>query len=252
MTLPRFYVPDLDSSSGSAELPAEESHHLVRVLRLAGGDQVVVFDGRGGEFLSRVARADRHRTRVTLLQPLPSAPGPTVSIVLVQAALKGDKMDDVVRDATMAGVARITPVVAERSLVRVSSLARAHAQERWLRVSVSSAKQCGRSRLPVLDAPRTFDDWLQTSAEGLRLFLVEPSSADGSAARLRAALDGVSPESPQAVSCIVGPEGGWSLSERDRATKAGCTAVTLGSMTLRADAAGLVAVSLVSFALGSM
>jgi 16S rRNA (uracil1498-N3)-methyltransferase len=246
MTLPRFYAPDLDPSSGSVELPADESHHLVRVLRLTAGDQVVVFDGRGGEYLSRVSRADRHRASVTLLEPLPPAPRPPVRIGLVQALLKGDKMDDVVRDATMAGAARITPIVTERSLARISALARSHAQERWWRVAVSSAKQCGRSHLPVLDAPLTFGQWLETPRDGLRLLLVEPSTGDRSATRLRDVLDGVRPTE---VSCIVGPEGGWSAAERDLALKAGCTAVSLGSMTLRADAAGLVVVSLVSFAL---
>ena len=246
VTLPRFYAPDLDPAQKSVVLPEDESHHLVRVLRLSGGDKVIVFDGRGAEFLARVERADRHAASVALLEPIQSTPDRRVPVVLVQGVLKSDKMELVVRDATMAGVTRVSPVVTERSMVRVSALARAHAHERWSRVAVSSAKQCGRSRLPDIDLAVPFDDWLQTRAEGLRLLLVEPSSMDRPVERLRVVLEGARPTS---VTCIVGPEGGWSDRELEAAIQGGCRLVTLGSMTLRADAAGLVAVSLVSFAL---
>ncbi len=164
--------------------------------------------------------------------------------VLVQAVLKGDKMDGVVRDATMAGVARIVPVVTERSLLGLAALGRAHAHERWQRVAVASAKQCRRARLPVIEPPRPLRDWLEASFEGRRLFLVEPSSDAGGVQPMRAALAG---PTPVAVACIVGPEGGWSAAERAAAVCAGCALASLGQMTLRADAVGLVAVSIVNF-----
>jgi 16S rRNA (uracil1498-N3)-methyltransferase len=246
MTLPRFHVPDLDPAHGTVTLSPEESHHLVRVLRLGGSDPVVVFDGRGRQFAGRVERADRHRATVTLVNELASAPDHATPIALVQAILKGDKMDDVVRDATMAGASRIVPIVAERSQVRFSSLLRGRVDERWRRVAIASAKQCGQSRLPEIDSPRRFEDWLDTPTPGIRLLLVEPGSADAGAATLQAVLTGPRPE---VVSCVVGPEGGWSAEERERAVAAGCRAVTLGPMTMRADAAGLVALSVVSYAL---
>jgi 16S rRNA (uracil1498-N3)-methyltransferase len=242
----RFYAPDLDPSRRELVLSADESHHLVRVLRLTTGDHVAVFDGRGHEFLARVRQADRHAAAVELVRALEPSPEPPVAIVLAQAVLKGDKMDGVVRDATMAGAARIVPLVTERSLVKLSSLARAHADERWRRVAVSSAKQCGRSRLPAIDVPRTFEDFLAEPFEGVRVLLAEPQADGGSAQPLRRALDAVD---VPAVCCVVGPEGGWSAAESEAAVRAGCSRVSLGQMTLRADAAGLVAISLVSFAL---
>lgn len=245
MTLPRFYAPDLDRGSDRATLSADESHHLVRVLRLARGDHVVVFDGRGGEFLARVESADRQAAGVRLIEPRQPAADPAVPLVLVQAVLKGDKMDTVIRDATMAGVSRIAPILAERSLVKASALARSHALDRWQRVAVSSAKQCGRARLPAIDMAVRFEEWLQAPFDGLRLLLVEPSGETDRSSRLHEVL----PDAPPAaVACIIGPEGGWSAAERTAATDSGCEAVTLGSMTLRADAAGLVAVGILSFA----
>jgi 16S rRNA (uracil1498-N3)-methyltransferase len=247
VTRPRFYVPGLDPSGDEVILPADESHHLARVMRLVAGDEVAVFDGRGHEFHARVARADRHRAAVVLEKAVAVAPEPLVPTVLVQAILKGDKMDGVVRDATMAGVAQIVPVLSDRSLIGLTALRRGHAQARWERVAISSAKQCGRARLPAIDPPRPLRDWLESPFEGRRLLLAEPSSGSNEVHPIRAVLAG---PIPQAVACIVGPEGGWSAAEREAASTSGCTLASLGQMTLRADAAGLVAVSLVNFAFG--
>ena len=245
MTLPRFYAPGLDPSRTETILSADESHHLVRVMRLGSGDEIAVFDGDGHEFRARVTRADRHGATVALGEAVATPREPTVPTLLVQAVLKGDKMDGVVRDATMAGVARVVPVIAERSLVRLPALGRAHAHERWQRVAIASAKQCRRARLPAIDPPQAFADWLATPFDGRRLLLAEPSSDTRGVASMREALDG---SVPQAVACIVGPEGGWSAVECAAGVAAGCVLASLGQMTLRADAAGLVAVSLVNFA----
>jgi 16S rRNA (uracil1498-N3)-methyltransferase len=240
---PRFYAPGLDPSQAEVTLSSDESHHLVRVLRLVAGDEIAVFDGLGREFQARVSRADRNGALVTIGAPIATAPDPTVPTTLVQAVLKGDKMDGVVRDATMAGVDRVVPVVTERSLLGRSVLKGAH--ERWQRIAVASAKQCGRARLPAIDPPQPLRVWLDAPFDGRRLLLAEPSSSDDHIQTLRAGLGGLV---PPRVACLVGPEGGWSASEREDAKAAGCILVSLGSMTLRADTVGLVAVSLVNFA----
>ncbi len=244
MSAPRFLADDLDPARGEIALAADESHHLARVLRLAAGAEVVVFDGRGHAFNARVVSPHHRRAAIRLLDPLPPAPEPRVPVVLAQAILKGDKMDAVVRDATMAGAVRIVPVGTGRSQIKPAALERAHARERWQRVAVSSAKQCGRARLPDIDPPRSFDDWLAEPFDGTRLLFVEPEAADRSVAGLRSIL---SERIPHAVACLVGPEGGWSVEERDAAVRAGCVPASLGPTTLRADAVGLVAISLISF-----
>lgn len=241
---PRFHAPGLDPSQGETILPEDESHHLVRVMRLAAGDEIAVFDGSGREFQARVVRADRKGVTVAIGDPIVPLPEPAVPMVLVQSVLKGDKMDGVVRDATMAGVARIVPVVAERSLLSVAALGRSHAHERWQRVAIASAKQCRRARLPVIGPARPLREWLEAPFEGRRLLLVEPSADADGVQPIRAALAG---PAPAAVACLVGPEGGWSAAERAAAVSAGCALASLGQMTLRADAVGLVAVSIVNF-----
>jgi 16S rRNA (uracil1498-N3)-methyltransferase len=241
VTLPRFYVPQLDASVRETALPADEAIHLTRVLRLNPGDDVAVFDGRGREFRARVVVAARRKVTVELLEAIAPAPEARVSITLVQAVLKGDRMDAVVRDATMLGVAAIEPVITERTIARVP---RAE-NDRWMRVSIASAKQSRRAIVPAIGVPRTFEQWLGSSAHGLRLMLVEPAASNGEACSLRL----LENHAAGSLALIVGPEGGWTAEERARAEQAGCLSVTLGGLTLRADAVAVTALAIARFAL---
>jgi 16S rRNA (uracil1498-N3)-methyltransferase len=239
VTLARFYAPALDASAREAVLPVDEANHLTRVMRLGTGDEISVFDGRGREFRARVLSAARGRVQVELLDAIDPAPEPRVPVTLVQAVLKGDKMDAVVRDATMLGVTAIEPVITSRTIARRSENAR------WSRVAVSSAKQCRRAVVPAVGRPRPFNEWLAASAHGLRLMLVEPSAGESGQCSLRVLED----HAPGSLAVMVGPEGGWTREERQQADRAGCMAVTLGGLTLRADAIAVVAISLARFAL---
>jgi 16S rRNA (uracil1498-N3)-methyltransferase len=109
--LPRFLAPGLGAAGDRVALPADEAHHLTRVLRLGSGDEVAVFDGRGREFRARVAAVARDHAELTLLEEVAPAPQPSVPLTLVQAVLKADGMDAVVRDATMLGVDAIVPTL---------------------------------------------------------------------------------------------------------------------------------------------
>jgi 16S rRNA (uracil1498-N3)-methyltransferase len=245
--LPRFYVPNLDAATAKAVLPAEESHHLSRVLRLGRGDEVAIFDGRGHEFLALVDQASRDAATVTLVQPLQAAPEPAVRVTLTQAVLKGDKMDEVVRDATMAGAAHISPIVTARTEVKVSALKRGHAADRWQRVAIASAKQCRRAWVPSIDLAVPLLSWLAEPFPGPRFLLVEPSAGEGAALSMRALQARPRPES---AACLIGPEGGWTPEERQAALAAGCVPATLGALTLRADAVGLAVLAALSVVWG--
>lgn len=239
-TLPRFLVPDLGREGESAVLPADESHHLARVLRLVTGDRVAVFDGKGREFAARIEHADRMRASVRLLAPIEPKPEPRVPYLLVQAVLKGSAMDDIVRDATMVGARAIQPVLT--SHVVVKDLKRA-VTERWQRVALASTKQCRRAVVPDVYPPLPFQKWLSSREHDLRLLFVEPS-ADWETTPLRHFI-GQPP--PASAAVIAGPEGGWSKSEIQGAVDAGCVPVTLGGLTLRADAMALAAGTLFRF-----
>jgi 16S rRNA (uracil1498-N3)-methyltransferase len=242
--LPRFYAPDLHPESTTTALPPDEALHLTRVLRLGQGARIAVFDGRGREFLAVVAAASRDRVQVDLVERVNPVAEARVPLTLVQAVLKGDKMDDVVRDATMMGVAAIDPIVTAHSIARTRD-GSGRGTERWSRVAVSSAKQCRRATVPAIARAQPYSEWLATGGPGLRLILVEPSGGGGSDQSLHLLED----HAPAALALLVGPEGGWSEEEREEAEKAGCIPVTLGALTLRADAVAVAAIAMVRFAL---
>lgn len=235
-TLPRFLVPELGSEGDKAVLPVAESHHLTRVLRLAGGHRIAVFDGKGREYLARIDRVDRTAAVVTLVAPIEPAPESKVPFAVVQALLKGTAMDDVVRDATMLGAATIEPVMTTHVVRKGFKPA---SPDRWARVALASAKQCRRAVVPGVPPVRNFDDWLRSSRHELRLLFVEPST-DRDTRTLRSLFGTPAPAS---AALIVGPEGGWKSEEIDAASTAGCIPVSLGPLTLRADAVALAAAS---------
>ena len=241
MTLPRFYAPHLDPNVRETMLPSDEAAHLTRVLRLSAGDDIAVFDGRGREFRARVIDTSRRKVLVQLLEPIAAAPEAQVPITLVQAVLKGEKMDAVIRDATMMGVSTIEPIITARTIARAPR----SENDRWTRVSIASAKQCRRAVVPAIAAPRPFDEWLRASAHGLRLLLVEPMASATEICSLHL----LENHAAGSLALIVGPEGGWTADETARAEQAGCLAVTLGGLTLRADAVAVAALAISRFAL---
>ena len=222
-------------------LPAEEAEHLTRVLRLKAGDALRVFNGHGGEFDAVIEQAGQRGVRVKLHGARQPAPEPRVAITLAQAVLKGDKMDDVVRDATMIGVAAIQPVITARTEVSRAWLARGNRRGRWERVAVSSVKQCGRATVPSIAEPIEFAELIDALAK-MRLplpglMLVEPSAA---AETTPASELDLSPQRNATV--LIGPEGGWTPEEIERGASA-CRLITVGERTLRADAMCIVALS---------
>jgi 16S rRNA (uracil1498-N3)-methyltransferase len=234
--LPRFLASNLDPCPGEVHLADDEAHHLARVLRLKIGDAVIVFDGRGHEADARVVSIARDRVGLTLTTALREAPAPSVALTLIQSVLKADAMDDVVRDCTMVGVAAIQPVISARTTVKTSLMAKA--VDRWRRVALASAKQSGRATLPEILAPALFPDWLESGARAGDFLLVEPSVPDPGAIGIR---DLANRPVPATARLIVGPEGGWTAEEVAHARGVGCVALSLGRLTLRADAVPLAA-----------
>jgi 16S rRNA (uracil1498-N3)-methyltransferase len=233
---PRFLADDLDPARGTATLAEGEAHHLTRVLRLGVGDRVALFNGRGLEFEARIDRIVGGTVTLQLEAPIASAPERKVSLTLAQAVLKGSSMDDVVRDATMMGVAAIVPLVTEHTIAKRA--ASSHGAERWRRVAIASVKQCRRARVPEIAEPIGFDAFRSQRREGTTLLLVEPSVAGVKGVRIRELA-----QQPRSATLVVGPEGGWAPQEVEAAVTAGFVGITLGPLTLRAEAAAFAALA---------
>ena len=239
----RFYAPALDPGDETVALPRDEAEHLTRVLRLGTGDTVAVFDGRGHEFVARVASVLRRDVRVQIVSRLEPAAESGVALTLAQAILKGDKMDEVIRDAVMLGAFAIQPIVTARSETTVAALMKGARVERWRRVALASAKQSRRAVLPEVRMPLTLETALGDPPAALRLMMVEPGAA---ASVERISVLQQAPAPADAV-LFVGPEGGWAAEEWTVAAAHGVRLMSLGPRTLRADAVPVAALSVLQF-----
>ena len=211
------------------------------------GDEISVFDGSGREFRARIERVTRDGAHLLLLEEISAAPEPAVRLTLAQAVLKGDHMDDVVRDATMMGASAIEPLLTERTIVRARGLADGKAADRWRRVAIASAKQCRRAVLPIIGGGTELHEWILQDDAERKLLLVEP------AASTEARTIGSLPRDlPATATLLVGPEGGWSPQEIAAATGAGYVLITLGRRTLRADAVTVIAIGVLQHLWGDL
>jgi 16S rRNA (uracil1498-N3)-methyltransferase len=217
-------------------LPLDEALHATRVLRLTPGDSIRVFDGGGGEWRAEIAHVKRQQVEVVLREAVAAAREPRIPLVLAPAVLKGEKMDDLVRDAVMLGATAVQPLVTDRTEISIAALARSTRIERWQRIAIASCKQSGRAVVPAIRSPLTFEAWLAEQNSSFRLVLVEPAATADS----RAVHDVSEPVSAEMA---VGPEGGWTARELAVAESTGVQFVTLGALTLRADAAPIVALT---------
>jgi len=219
-------------------LPDSAAAHLVRVLRLRAGDGCVLFNGDGLDYAARIVEAGKRSTVVEVLDARAVANESALRITLVQGIARGEKMDLVLQKATELGVTRIVPVHSERSEVRLDGERLERRLAHWRAVVVSACEQCGRARLPRLDAPvalATMGDALE--AGGLRLTL-DPEGAHV----LPALATRLSADGGGAV-VAVGPEGGWSPRDREQLASAGFEGLRLGPRILRTETAGLAAIA---------
>jgi 16S rRNA (uracil1498-N3)-methyltransferase len=166
-----------------------------------------------------------------------------VALTLAQAVLKGDKMDDVIRDAVMLGASAVQPIVTRRSEATVAALMKGARLDRWRRVALASVKQSRRAVLPEIRMPLTLDTALDEPAVGLQLMLVEPSAS------VTVEPMSVLRHAPVPADAIlyVGPEGGWAAEEYAAAAARGVRLISLGPRTLRADAVPIASISVLQF-----
>jgi 16S rRNA (uracil1498-N3)-methyltransferase len=204
----------------------------MRVLRLRLGEEVVLFDGRGSEFAGSLVNLDGG-TGVALQQPLLAEREAPLQVTLVQGLAVADKMDWIVQKAVETGVARVQPVDAERSVLRLSGERATKRVLHWRQVAVSAAEQCGRRYLCEVSEIARLTSWLAQPFAGERWVLVPQGGERLS--RL--------PPPTGPIALMVGPEGGWSEAELAAARQAGCRAVAIGPRVLRTETAGVAAVA---------
>ncbi|MFI5394662.1 MAG: RsmE family RNA methyltransferase [Candidatus Binatia bacterium] len=239
MTPPRFLVSPGTLTGTRALLAGPELRHL-RVRRLRIGSDLILSDGRGHQRQGVVVALDRHHAVISLSPGQPPERESPLHLVFAQASLKTDKMDLVIEKATELGASELLVFTSERSLGHPS----AARHERWQRIARGAAKQCQRSTVPPIGALICFDDLLSRREEPRLLFW------EGNPVR-SLANTGRQP-GPHGVLAVVGPEGGFSAAEAERAAAVGFHLMSLGPRVLRAETAALAAVTLCQFLWGDL
>lgn len=234
MALPRFYYPGGLQQGAVVPLPEQAAHHAARVLRLQVGDEVVLFNGRGGEHNAAIERIGKADVTAVIGPRLDRECESPLDIALVQALSSGEKMDFTVQKAVELGVAAIQPVTSSRSVVRLSGERAEKRVQHWQGVAVSACEQCGRNRVPAVGAILPLETWLDSAdRSGLRIaFLPQASSTLHDLPR---------PES--GVTILAGPEGGFTEAEAATAAACGFIPVRLGPRVLRTETSALAAIA---------
>jgi 16S rRNA (uracil1498-N3)-methyltransferase len=228
-------------------LDPDETRHLARVLRLGPGDLVVVADGRGCDYTVRVESVADTATG-TILGVRPNRAESPLTLTLLQGIPKGDKMEAIVRAATELGVHRIWPAITARTVVRLEPSRWRDRARRWQRVAREATKQCGRARVPEIEAPQPLEAWLaRVPAEGA----LRHCGWEGPAPPLAAVVAGL-PGPPAEVAVLVGPEGGLAREEVEAARRLGWRPVSLGPRILRTETAGLALLAILQFRFGDL
>jgi len=246
----RFRVAALDTDADGILDPGRDVHRHLRVLRAAVGDEIYLFDGRGDEVRAAITSMDRDGTKVRVVdRVLRDVESPLVTCLVQAVPSRAARMETIVRQTTELGVGRIVPVIARRSQQSKASVAaRRRLAERWRRVADSAAEQCGRTRVPEIGEPTLYADldW----ADLPRPLLLAHPVAEGAKAAEAPVLAGR--DRPGGATVLVGPEGGWSDDEIEAAVEQGAETLRLGPRVLRADSAGVVALSLLQYLWGDL
>ena len=224
---PRIFV-ELPLAEGAlVELPQAQSHHAAHVLRLREKEDLVLFDGRGGEWHGSVASIGKRGVSVALDSRHEVERESPVAMTLVQALSSAERMDYTMQKAVELGVAAIETVVAEKSVARLAGERAEARAEHWRRIAVSACEQCGRNRIPPIAAPVPFSSWLRAPREETLKLLASP----GANLSLRGALG----SQPRSVVFAVGPEAGFSAREEVSMDAAGFQRIHLGPRILRTE-----------------
>jgi len=244
MSRTRLYT-DTDLCPG-AELTLEggPARYLGRVLRLRVGDELTLFNGRGGEYPAVLQSLDKASVTVALGEFVDREAESSCEIHLLQGLARGERMDLVVQKCTELGVRRITPLSTDHGVVRLDGKRARKRVEHWRGIAASACEQCGRNRLPEIDEPTGLRDWLgQNFEQKTRRLILRP----GTATPIGAIAAGSS-----ALVLLIGPEGGFSESEYELADATGFEPVALGPRILRTETAAIAAVAALQVLFGDM
>lgn len=239
----KFFTEEIDENV--AVITGDDHKHLFKVLRLKIGDEVLVNDLKGIDFLGKIITIDKESTIVELKKRILENNESPLSITLYQGLPKAGKMDLIVQKNTELGVTRIVPVITERVIVKNSSEYKK--MDRLRRIILEASKQSKRSMIPDILEPKEFKDAFPLMLAHDVLIVPYENAENYGLMKLKE-------EIPTIESCgiLIGPEGGFSEEEIEELKESGAKIITLGKRILRTETAGFAAVSMLQLLYGDM
>ncbi len=232
--MPRFYCNQPLDNGMLLALPEALARHI-QVLRLKEGELITLFNGMGGEYTARLERLEKKQVQVLVKSFSAREAEAAHGLCLAQALPEGSKMDWIIEKSVELGATAIQPLISSRSVVRLNEDRAAKKMQHWAGVMASAAEQCGRNRLPHLAEPQPFEHWM-TQQDLHRRILLSPRGSQPLSQWARH-------QPAQAVTLIIGPEGGLSPAEEEAAIAHGALCLTMGERVLRTETAGLAAMA---------
>lgn len=232
--MPRFYCPIPLSTGNLVDLPEKVAHHI-QVLRLKENDEITLFNGEGGEFTASITHLAKKQAQVTIQSFSDREAEPAHAITLAQALPEGSKMDWILEKATELGATHIQPLAAQRCVVKLNAERAEKKHSHWEGILISASEQSGRNRIPQLAPTIAFKDWIAQKSSEPRI-LLSPRATQSLAQWAKET-------PPQAVTVMIGPEGGFSPEEEQLAIQQGAIALSMGPRILRTETAGLAALA---------
>jgi len=237
----RFYVKPEDVKGNEILVSEEEVHHIIDVMRLSSGDEVVAFDGTGKEYIGKISNVSKASLKIKIEKinkpKLKSKP----YVTLAQALPKKTKIDFIIEKATELGVSEVIPLVTERTIVRLSEDKRTQKNQHWQNIAISASKQCGRLDIPKVRGSLLFNDLLKEIKDYDLAMMACLSESSKPLKEVLSNFDG------KKILVMVGPEGDFSLKEIKQASSSGIKSISLGRLVLKADTAGLFILSILNY-----
>lgn len=230
--IPRIYYPYPLQRGEQVVLEKTIAHYLMTVLRLKDNEQVILFNGLGGEY-SAILTLDKKKASVNILDHVSISRESPLQLHLGQGLARGDRMDTVVQKATELGVMSITPLITKNCAVKLDDQRKEKRLQHWQNIAISACEQSGRTEIPTIFAPISMLEWCQQPFQGISLFF-DPHS--------KTPLNSFSPT--HAIRIAIGPESGWDEQESTFMLKQGFASATLGPRILRTETASITALSI--------
>ncbi|MCL5061336.1 MAG: 16S rRNA (uracil(1498)-N(3))-methyltransferase [Candidatus Thermoplasmatota archaeon] len=233
MSAPRFYLDQPLAPGARFSLPPGPARHAARALRLAVGDAITLFNGRGGQYTARIERIHKDEVAVSVSDFADIERESRLRVMLAQGISSGERMDYTLQKAVELGVAAIQPIAARRSVVKLAGERADRRLAHWQGVVASACEQCGRNQVPAVAPPLPLAHWLGQQ-QGARLLFLSPLA--------EARLADLPPPAAQDW-LVAGPEGGFEADEIAALQAAGAAPVRLGPRVLRTETAALAALA---------